>query len=105
MGYDYGIQQNAPPAPVPQACRSTFGTWCLDKSSLSKGVVIGIIAVGSAAIVAGIAFAVWLAVRRRMPRKVQPQPHYEVRGMPCQLASRIRAFSSQSSLFPFPCPA
>ena len=83
MGYDYGIQQNAAPAPVPQACRSTFGTWCLDKSSLSKGVVIGIIAVGSAAIVAGIALAVWLAVRRRMPRQVQPQPHYEVRGISC----------------------
>ena len=66
MGFNYGIQQDAAPVPVaaPQACRSSFGGWCLDKSALSKGAVIGIIAGGSAAILAGIVLAIYLAVRR-----------------------------------------
>ena len=81
MGFNYGIQQDAAPVPVaaPQACRSSFGGWCLDKSALSKGAVIGIIAGGSAAILAGIVLAVYLAVRRRTSRQVQPQSQYMVR--------------------------
>ena len=86
MGFNYGIQQDAAPAPVatPQACRSSFGAWCLDRSSLGKGAIIGIIAGGSAAILAGIVLALYLAVRRRKSSQVQPQSQYMVRGYPMQ---------------------